>query len=1041
MPRQSTPTTPDLRLGVHTCVRYAAAALCVWRAAAAEPATFPAFVSPGKNYVADGDFSAGLGHAWKLFHRPARPDACAVRNEGPDGSPCFRISGTFNESIYLQQLLMPDRTSIVPGEIYTLSAWFKASNVSGTDPGKLLYFTNYGWHQGSVPIGVSGPTTDGWERRSATFRAPPTTYPPDSYKYALMFYWPKGTDGTVWLDNVQVERGPTATAFSALHNDGARLVAEQLRALYGKVAAASGNVRKRFADSALTPELLARCADLTRRLGRSMSRLTAADLDTGRLAGVGRDSAAIKAELGGLTCLVWTQDALLPARGGDLPGSLAALEPQALTCYVNETRNLGIMFSNISGRSIDYRIAPQRFVRQADGESVDGTRFITIREAPLIRGRLHAEELFTDPLPQCNEMNHLCVPGGETRQAVISIGTRRLEPGRYQGGVLLDALSGRDTLGRTLKLDLHVLPLRLPDRVPADVCPLGNSDLRAEEARRLGHNLMPLDGGALPVYLDGDGRVTRPPDSTQIDRQIRDCRAVVSDCRFVLLFSIGPRFLRTASQLHGWQWPEPKLKAGWQNWVSAVFRHFGELGLGAGDVYLQVVDEPQDSQVELMAELSRLAKAAVPGLKTMTYGGDPERHRALFEQLDLACPSSKALARDGLVAGVRATGTAVGLYDCREYNEINNPLCYRRLMPWKVWRHGLAGWHYWSRDDRHPNWEAVKYMSVLYPLTEGEFGRVLTPDVGVVVSRHWLALEAGCLDYKALVLLKSAVARAAAGGAEAATLREAEEFLRTAPDLALALNHPTEFPTRLAVDADPRLLDRLRERMALLSEQLLQGDMISLRVEPQLTADGVLTFAADRPCACRIDYVVDGALPRRELTVDALRERHEIALATFGGRRITSCRLVAHAGNGTVLVASPFARGRVSVDSTNTWYETGCLTDGIRYPGALFWPGKTWISGGEPVEHWAKIEWDEPRRIGNVVVSWMTRGGVPEAYKVQVRSAGVWEDVFDWRRAPAALDRVRFDAVEATGVRVVQRKGGGGIHAPGLMGISELEAY
>ena len=1015
--------------------------LCAWSAVAAEPRALPAFVPPPKNFVADGDFSVGLGHAWKLFHKPTRPEACAVRNEGPDGSPCFRISGVFTESIYMQQLLMPSRTSMEPGETYTLSVSIKATNVSGTDPGKLLYFINYGWHQGSVPIGVSAPTTEGWERRSATFRAPPTTYPADSYKYALTFYWPKGTDGTVWLDDVQVEKGPAATAFTALHNDGARLVAEQFQALHGRAAASEENVRTRFADAILAPDLLARYTDVTRRIRRAADSLTAADLDTERLNELTRIAAAIRTALGGLTCLVWTQDAFLPARGCDLPPSLAVLQPQRLICHVNETRSLGIMFSNISGRSIDYRVAPQRFVREADGESVDGNTFITIHEAPLIRGRLHADELFTDPLPRCNEMNHLCVPGGETRQAVICVSTRHLEPGRYTGEILLDALTGRDMLGRRLELELRVLSVRLPDRVSAEVCPLGNCDLRPEEARRLGHNLIPLDGAILPILLDEDGRVAQRPDFAGVDQQIRDCRAVVSDCRFVLLFSLGPRFLRTAAQLHGWQWPEPRLKTAWQNWVCAVFRHFGEVGLGPGDVYLQVVDEPQDSQVELMAELSRLAKLAVPGLKTMTYGGDPERHRLLFEQLDLACPTSKALAKDGLVARIEATETAVGLYDCREYNEINIPLCYRRLMPWKVWRHGLAGWHYWSRDDRHPNWEAVKYMSVVYPLTEGEFGRVLTPDVGVVVSRHWLALEAGCLDYKALALLRDAVARVPAAGRGSATLREAEEFLRTAPDQALALNHPTEFPTKLAGDADPRLLDRFRERMAVLSERLLRGDLISLRSKPQLTADGVLTFAADRPCGCRVDYVVDGALPRRELNIDAMRDEHEIALPTVGGRRVTYCRVVVHGENGTVLTASPFVRGRISVDSTNTWYETGCLMDGIRYPGALFWPGKTWISGGETGEHWVKVEWDEPRRISNVVICWMTRGGLPEAYKVQVRSTGGWGDVLDWRRAPAALDTVRFDPTEATGVSVVQRKGGGGIHAPTLMGISELEVH
>ena len=1029
------------------CRRLLAAQLvagaCGLAADGAQPAAgfLADFTPPAKNYVLNGDFSAALGTGWKLFHQPTGGEACGLRSEGPDGGSCFKISGTFDESIYLQQLIMPNRTGLTTGSTYTLSLSLKAENVEGTDPGKLLYFVNHGWHQGSVPIGASGATTDGWEKRAVTFRAPPTTYPPDSYKYMLVLYWPKGTTGTVWIDNVQLEEGSTATPFEPLHTDSVLMAARDLKALHGKAEKTRKSIAEGFPDSKLARGLLDSCSATIRHIEQAAAVLATGALDVARLELLTRDLAAIRTEMGAFTCLIWTQNPYLPSDDTDFPERLDPPRRQELTCHVNETRNLGLMFTNTSGHSIEYRIAPQRFRRESSGTEIDGNTFTTIYEAPLIRGRLHQDRLFTDPLPQCNEMNHLSVPAGETRQALVSISTRGLDPDRYSGTILLDALNDRHAYGSSLELVIAVVGARLPDAVPVDVCPLGACDLRPEEAVRLGHNLMCLDGGAIPIHLDEHGNVSRAMDFTHLERQVRYCRAIVPNCKFVLLFSLGPRFMRLTHQLHGYTWPEDRLKRGWQNWLRELYGHFSAVGLTPADVYLQVVDEPQDSQIEVMAELSRLARQAVPGIKTMTYGGDPQRHRALFEVLDLACPTSKALAREGLVSRIRETGTKVGLYDCREYNEINIPLCYRRLMPWKVWKHGLSGWHYWSRDDRHPNWEAVKYMSVLYPLTDSEFGRALTPDIGVVPSRHWLALEAGYQDFKALHLLKQALARARSTGGEDSLLQTAQQFLTTAPERALALNHPTEFPTRLAPGADPDVPDRLREQMATLSAQLLQPHTVRLLTEPRLSKRGTLTFTTDQPCHFRVRYVVDGDLPRRVLDVTQPARKHRVDLPRHGGRGINRCRITIFAENGTVLTASPFIEGKVTVDSLNTHYGSSCITDGLRHPGALFWPGKTWVSSGEAVQHWVSLDWEASKAISKVSICWMARGGLPEAYKLQYRTAGTWQDLFPWRRASSAFDEVKFRPVHATGLRVVQKASGGGIHTPTLMGLSEIEVY
>lgn len=91
---------------------------------------------------------------------------------------------------------------------------------------------------------------------------------------------------------------------------------------------------------------------------------------------------------------------------------------------------------------------------------------------------------------------------------------------------------------------------------------------------------------------------------------------------------------------------------------------------------------------------------------------------------------------------------------------------------------------------------------------------------------------------------------------------------------------------------------------------------------------------------------------------------------------------------------------------------------------------------------WVALEWANPEKISRINIYWMTRGGLPSAYKVQYRSNGKWLDITKgWGGAESSFEKIEFDPVEADAVKVIQKASGGTPLSPTLMGISEIEVF
>lgn len=1007
------------------------------------PVILENFKAPSKNFVQNGSFNKGL-NSWHFFKKSAGQ----VVNEGRNNNPCYKISGKFEDHIYLYNVGTSKgwALNLKEGETYTLSVWFKADNVENLYLDSAIFVVNHGWTR-SVQIGPGASTTQGWVKISKTFVAPEQTLEHDgtSNDYSLLIYWPTATSGTLWIDDIQVEEGSKATAYSDLWNDQVLSLRNKLQETYAKISKAESVLKKRFPNVTDVQTKFKTYLSQIEKVAKGLESPDLSEVEEACLNGenVIKDITAKASEI---MFPVWFKNPYKMSQQEDFPPRLTSLETQRFSCYMDQTRNLGLMMTNLSGEHIDARISPQTFVNEQTQERISGNNFITVYNTPLLPGHLERNELFTDPLPEANGINGVTVPAGTTRQAIISFSTENLLPGKYKGSILLMALTD-NAYSKSIPVEFEVKPVTLPAQVPVDILPWGGVTLRKEEIKRLGHNCIAVDTTGFFPNVDESGNLL-PVDYTTLNHTIKESRKLSPNCKFMLIFSVGAKFIDTANR-KGLSWPDVRLKNAWQKWLKDLFANLKEQGVSPRDFLIQVIDEPSSAQVVFAPELHKLSKEAVPGLQitaTLTGWHLDEDYKPFFDSLDYVIPTIRATRNPELIKYFKNRGDQVkiAVYECAESGESLNPTSYYRLMPWHVWQNKLKGWVYWQRDDRNPNFSHVKYMSTVYPLKDESFTTPIWPEDKYIISRRWLAMEAGYQDYKSLYLLDKVIKSVSkVSDVDRTLIGQARIFLQNAPKKALALDDAEKYPRALAENANPDILEEINETALKLTADLLEYDKLQVMEKPMLDNAENLSFKTNKPTTAKVKYLLDGNLPWLTVTAENMSDVHNIALPKRDDQQVTKCKIVLTDELGKTLVTSPFIMARVSSDSVfPSDYGIECVIDGVRVPGAQYWPGKTWISDASSSEHWVALEWDNLEKISQINICWMTRGGLASAYKVQYRNDGKWLDLTNgWVSAKSAFEEIKFPPIDADAVKVTQKASGGNPLSPTMMGISELEVF
>lgn len=987
-------------------------------------------VLPGKNYVNNGGFERG-SEGWEAF--AGRTSGGVVNDEHHSGGACYKATGVIDDYRYLNQTPVP----LTPGRIYTLSAWMKTAGFrrAGKDA-QALNLTNYGWTQ-SAQLSPLQSDQD-WTRYEVTFEAPPTSEQGGRPSYTLVVFWPTKSEGTVWIDDIQIEEGAKATEFADSYVGWGM----QALATVRRARVEAEGLRKNLTEGEIrAPVALAQ---------RITEAITATDGVAGQLrqyAGLSveaartllADTEKLSGDISALSTMVFPAHPYLPLNEVALPSEQPSLSWD-MTCLQGEHRAMALTVANLGTRGETARLVASELYDETRGVRLTGVPWLTVYTAPPIRGLARPWQRYTDPLPKLAEGGLWALLPGELNQAVLVCDTNALAPGTYRAQVELQSLT-RQAPPRTVAVRLMVAPVRLPALSGIAVCDIGlMADYALDSIAPLQVNTFSVPAQWLvPEVTESAMDRAATVDFARLAPLVKARLARCPTGSFWLGFGVGHIAAEHLQKVLGVGLDDAKFKQAFSQWVKAVVRGFGELGVPPERLVFETVDEPGSGQLAEATLIAQAIEAAEPRVLTQTYvtSVDTADKAAMqmYEAHDIIAPGCSCLNAQTMEA-LRRLGKQVWVYDCQNNAETFHPVTYYRLLPWVARRWGLTGWGHFSmlnseRGRNYVPWQGVAEESLVYPDGEGQ-----------VISRRWLALQAGTEDYRALESLARLLKALGPGGVPAPALQaRAEKLLAEAPTQALALAKPgREYFTGLQPGADAALLDRVREEAATLAGELAAA--MPMRATVALAAEAGKTMVrTNTPTAADVTvrYLCDHALPWHELTAAVKPGQDGVAVPA---QNLSRCQVQLVSPAGPVYTEYTPPVPRISVDSTIEPYSPERLNDGIAMPGMKFEPEYGWISGGAATEHWVEARLDQVRPVRGVKVWWMTFYGLPQAVKLQVWRDGAWADApgyEQWRAAKVSVEELTMPAVTTDRVRVVQKAGGGNKAFANLMGMSEIE--
>lgn len=143
--------------------------------------------------------------------------------------------------------------------------------------------------------------------------------------------------------------------------------------------------------------------------------------------------------------------------------------------------------------------------------------------------------------------------------------------------------------------------------------------------------------------------------------------------------------------------------------------------------------------------------------------------------------------------------------------------------------------------------------------------------------------------------------------------------------------------------------------------------------------------------------------------------------------------------------ANGFPAGtRLMPSSCYAGYTVAPLVDGIEDRADLHWSRAAWASSDEvDGDTWLQITLPEPRRGGELIITWATDSGithVSQDYRVQTRSGGGdWQTIGSASRTTDDTSTHTLPDEAFTELRLIQPRDGGAAERPGLMWIAQLE--
>lgn len=976
---------------------------------------------PAKNYVSDGSFENG-GKGWTWFvHKGGE----ITTDHTGGGKASFRMgTNDPNRIFYYYQYNLPLDT----GRTYTFSAMVKTEGITEDRraTGAIL-LTDYGWTSKSIPLEAPATTGD-WTHVTKTFVAPQTKARADGKPtYHLVIYWPPNNPGQIWIDDVQVEAGNKATAYSDLYVGDGIAAMDSLKTL-GHTLFATTAALANFPKSNLVDELSARLGDIRGRADvirddlKSFASLSQTDREN-----LSDRITKLTGELAGIRAVTWLGQADLPLSDVNMPDAAPEALTLDMTCLRGEHRDVALNIAPLEARGYPVKLTPTTLYNEALGLDVPASQWLTIYTVPSMRGYQRKDRTFTDPLPQLNEAGIAHIEPNRINQVILSVDTTSLMPGDYRATIAVDSLVDADNR-RTVDVTLKVLPeALLPIEGVNIVECFGHVDYAWQAMLDLGVNTFDVNTHSLDVAFDESGNLTRT-DFARTDHYVHRVLAEVPDAQF--MFFSGQDMYRRISLLTGLTPDDPGFERAFKQWTRAIVDHFAALGVSADRLIMETYDEPGPGDYVAGTQQAQWMEEVEPALKTHFYASgvvqdDAWKRNAMAH--DIVGPIISNF-HDSNIPFLANLNKTLWIYDCAADTETFHPIAYYRMVPWTCRQYNIMGWgHYsWfntSHGRPYVPWQGVEAQNLVYPAPDNK-----TP----ILSRRYLAMRAGHEDYRALDALQR-VARRTQGAAGV------DSFIADAYNQALRLSPRVKgYQSHITSDVPSNTLDTLRaeavDRAAAMmpESRTLDASLQDARVVVGVPEQGAL----------RVRYLVDGALPWHEVTRDVQPGRVDVTLPDATGR-VNRCIAELTGESGQIWLGAATIIPAIAVDSTSPPYSARKLNDGIYVESVKFEPNLAWISGATAGEHWVEMDLGRDRAVSEVRLHWMTYTSLP--VKVGLRyldGGGNWQPIPgepQWRAVAEGTETISLNSLKTRKLRIVQAPLGGGVISPMLMGLSEVE--
>ena len=750
-------------------------------------------VAPTKNLVFDGDFEPPGAGRW-VSKGIALDDVTKVA-----GGHSLHVRGSKEDAVRHDQFV-----DLEAGQTYTLSAWLKsealAKHSSGTDRiGPGLMVIDAGWHW-QIRLGPEQATSD-WRRYSVTFQAPPTRhYAKQSYN--VLVYLPKGETGRLWIDGLQLERGPSATAFTPKSIPDLLHVLETVNKADPVLQGIKSAVERLTDDAGPGTAILD-------RLGRMQKELeVAADRARGFEHTSGDDwrqtVAAVKqisTELPEMGWTTWWTNPWQRYSREQAPKVLEHADETYLKLAVNDYAPLALMITNLSGTSLEIQVR-----LMLDGQRsrlLAGPAWATLRQARMVSAVPGWQAEYPTLLAKLDEGQVVTVGSAETRQLWIDVDTSGLKPGIYRSS--LELTPYQDFNSHIVPVVLEVAPVILPEKCPAEVFCFGlnpleglgeKADMPQEEINRIqdpwltdltrhGVNRLFHHTQYFKPEFRQDGTLAKPLDFGTHDKML------VSKRRYLDKFAGG----YSVAHYHMPRAPNETFRRRFGSFLRAWLFHLHGLGLMPEGFPLELIDEPSGETLEKNRVAYEVLKQVAPTWKTMAAisARGPDQLETVLPIIDIPVVSPDLTAAADRV--LRESGKEIWTYVCEGTLENLDPYRYYRMLPWKTWSKGYNGFgFYWATY-------GVEFQSP----RQNQYSHYYFGTEGPIPSRGWQAFWRGTRDWTYLHTLRAAIARAQEQGATGAAKR-AQEVIDQAVRDVLA----TPDDTDLADQWRLRMLDQLQ---------------------------------------------------------------------------------------------------------------------------------------------------------------------------------------------------------------------------------------